>query len=513
MSGAVAHAARRVTLARTDGQLFRERIGFVVLCIIGVYCSMQLLVELKSILEPFLWALFLVMAWKPVVDGFERSIERFLAATCCCLRTLPGEESGRYSPVPAVEQRDTRNEELQPMISDDDEMGSPRSTIGKPASGGGSFDDATFDLEHSGAEHSRPAYAERSKRTFAAGNRLKQAADVDSDEEQEMGEGGWKQSARAKLARALAVNAAVMTTVGAIYCLGLLILESARHMQEHWDVYTKGGKNLATEIAGTLSYLSLKVPESMKLRYEDVTADILKTVQDMLYGLVGDLVNNISSLFVGILLTLLYTLFWLCSPMPLSASVDGMFRRYIMFKTLACFGYGLCVGLLLAALSVDLASVFALTTFTLNYVPEVGPFISMMLPVPVILLDSRLDRPFLVLFISIIGQLGLKFAFSNIIEVKLIESDKKLRMHPVMILLSVGVFGHLWGPTGMLLSVPLMALLKISLFSDLVPSSYRDPILVLLEGDRNAPARHGLRPDAPTASRSRRVPRRAAPGG
>merc|ERR1719265_1074632 len=91
-----------------------------------------------------------------------------------------------------------------------------------------------------------------------------------------------------------------------------------------------------------------------------------------------------------------------------------------------------------------------------------------------------------------LGQLALKFAFSNIIEVKLIESDKKLRMHPVMILLSMGIFGYLWGPTGMLLTVPLMALMKISLFSDLVPSSYRDPILVLLEGDRNAPARHAI---------------------
>merc|ERR1719326_1228883 len=117
----------------------------------------------------------------------------------------------------------------------------------------------------------------------------------------------------------------------------------------------------------------------------------------------------------------------------------------------------------------------------------------MVLPCPVILLDSRLERPFLTLMIAVVGQLGLKFAFSNIIEVKLIESDKKLRMHPVMILLSVGIFGYLWGPTGMLLSVPLMALLKISLFSDLVPASYRDPILVMLEGDRDAPMHHGLR--------------------
>merc|ERR1719359_835707 len=105
----------------------------------------------------------------------------------------------------------------------------------------------------------------------------------------------------------------------------------------------------------------------MKMRYEDVTRDVLKTAQDFLYGLLGDVLNNVSSLFLGGLLTLLYTLFWLCSPVPMDASIDIMFRRYIMFKTLACFGYGVCVGLLLSFLSIDLPAVFALTTFALNY--------------------------------------------------------------------------------------------------------------------------------------------------
>ena len=39
--------------------------GFVLLCIIGAFCAMRILVELRSILEPFLWALFLVMARDP----------------------------------------------------------------------------------------------------------------------------------------------------------------------------------------------------------------------------------------------------------------------------------------------------------------------------------------------------------------------------------------------------------------------------------------------------------------
>eukprot|EP00435_Cladocopium_sp_Y103_P043420 s1458_g12.t1 len=286
--------------------------------------------------------------------------------------------------------------------------------------------------------------------------------------------------------------------LGLLSGFGLLIMESARHMQDHWDVYQKGADQLTKDLLSLFS----KVPENFKKQYQEASADMVKSTQDLFYSLLGNIVNNVSSLIFGVLLTMLYTLFWLCSPVPMDSSVDVMFRKYIMFKTLACFGYGISAGLLLYFLSIDLASVFALTTFALNFVPEVGPFIAMVLPCPVILFDSRLERPMLTLLTAVIGQLALKFSFSNIIEVKLIESDKKLRMHPVMILLSVGIFGYLWGPTGMLLSVPLMALMKIALFSELVPSSYRDPILVILEGDRSAPQKHGLKASSKKAPKA-----------
>ncbi|CAE7428634.1 HCN2, partial [Symbiodinium sp. CCMP2456] len=205
---------------------------------------------------------------------------------------------------------------------------------------------------------------------------------------------------------------ASMGMLALLSVFGLLIMESARHMQEHWDVYQKGADQLTRDLLSLFS----KVPESFKKQYQEVSADTLKSAQDLFYSLLGNIVNNVSSLILGVLLTMLYTLFWLCSPVPMDSSVDVMFRKYIMFKTLACFGYGISAGLLLYFLSVDLASVFALTTFALNFVPEVGPFIAMVLPCPVIILDSRIDRPMLVLFVAILGQLALKFAFSNIIE-------------------------------------------------------------------------------------------------
>ena len=142
---------------------------------------------------------------------------------------------------------------------------------------------------------------------------------------------------------------------------------------------------------------------------------------------------------VMMLMTMLYMMFWLFAPMPSRSGVDQLFRRYMFMKTACCVGYGICVGIMLSILSVDLAVVFGLFTFVFNYIPEVGPFVAALLPLPVILLDSRLERPMITAMTAIMGQMSLKFIFGNVVEVALIDSDHKMRMHPVIILLSVAL--------------------------------------------------------------------------
>ncbi|CAK0822875.1 unnamed protein product, partial [Prorocentrum cordatum] len=148
---------------------------------------------------------------------------------------------------------------------------------------------------------------------------------------------------------------------------------------------------------------------------------------------------------------------------------------------LACLGYGTCVGVLLHVLDVDLSQAFGLAAFLLSFVPEVGAIVALLLPAPVILFDSRLEAPLMTLAVATAGQLGLKFVFANVVEVKLVEADQLMKMHPVIILLAVTLFGFIWGPTGMLLAVPLVAGVKVALLSDQVPACYRDPVLVFLE--------------------------------
>ena len=52
-------------------------------------------------------------------------------------------------------------------------------------------------------------------------------------------------------------------------------------------------------------------------------------------------------------------------------------------------------------------------------------------------------------------------AVGNFIEPKIF--GKSLDLHPIVVLTSLGIFGTLWGVAGMILSVPVVAVLRIVL--------------------------------------------------
>ena len=56
---------------------------------------------------------------------------------------------------------------------------------------------------------------------------------------------------------------------------------------------------------------------------------------------------------------------------------------------------------------------------------------------------------------------AIQMTIGNVIEPKLMGGGMKL--HPVTILLSLAVWGLLWGPMGMLLAVPMTAAIRIVL--------------------------------------------------
>jgi AI-2 transport protein TqsA len=118
----------------------------------------------------------------------------------------------------------------------------------------------------------------------------------------------------------------------------------------------------------------------------------------------------------------------------------------------------LLVGLVLWAFKLNLAWLFALLVFALTFIPSVGPIIATLLPIPVAV--TQFQDPWMVL--AVIALPGaVHVTIGNFIAPKLMGSG--LELHPVTVLLALAFWGLLWGIAGMVLAVPIVAILRIVL--------------------------------------------------
>lgn len=268
--------------------------------------------------------------------------------------------------------------------------------------------------------------------------------------------------------------AAVLITVSAMVLVLMsfvaLLVRGALHLQMGWPAYREGMKRWIVWLDAVANAITkgFSLEENIQVRMKAVYNYALTMLQETIYGSVNWLVSSVSTSVSTLGVVGLYVLFGLSRPLPMGGRAGALVRSYIWKKTLVSLLYGTCVSLLFLVLGNDLAFFFGMVSFFLNYVPEVGAIFSMLVPVPVILLDGRLTSPILVLCVAIIGQLLLKLAFSNILEMKLVEQDREMSIHPVWVLLGLNYFGYIWGPVGMLISVPVLALMKSAALSSLV---------------------------------------------
>lgn len=139
--------------------------------------------------------------------------------------------------------------------------------------------------------------------------------------------------------------------------------------------------------------------------------------------------------------------------------IEGKIRGYIVTKTIISVLTGTVFGLTLWLLGVPLALVFGLLAFLLNYIPNIGPIIASLLPLPLILLDPSLSVAGMIVAIAL--PAGVQFVSGNIIEPKIM--GESFELHPVAILLTLMFWGVIWGIVGMFLAVPMTAAVNILL--------------------------------------------------
>mmetsp|Transcript_73346 Transcript_73346/g.203546 ORF Transcript_73346/g.203546 Transcript_73346/m.203546 type:complete len:461 (-) Transcript_73346:26-1408(-) len=287
------------------------------------------------------------------------------------------------------------------------------------------------------------------------------------------------------LCRILAVSLVLSVLLCIVVAICVVLGRGAMHMKEDWQSYRAGYMRLGKRLDETIDAVAkeLKVSKKVDEHIKEAYNNVLTKAQGVLLDVVNTILSELSGGFSTCAIMLLYILFWLLEPLPTGGKAGALVRSYIYKKTFVSFLYGTCVTVLFIALGIDLAALFGMIAFFLNFLPEVGAIISIVFPVPVILLDGRIENPFQVLIASIVAQLFLKFVFGNILEVKLIERDKSMSIHPVWVVLGLCYFGFVWGPTGMLISVPILALVKTAAVSvrTALPHDQEDDMLTFAE--------------------------------
>jgi len=141
------------------------------------------------------------------------------------------------------------------------------------------------------------------------------------------------------------------------------------------------------------------------------------------------------------------------------AGAAGDVQQYLTIKTLVSLATGLVIAAWVAILGLDFALVWGLLAFLLNYIPTIGSIIA---AVPAVLLAVVQLGPGRAILVGV-GFLAVNTILGNLVEPQLL--GRRLGLSPLVVFLSLVFWGWVWGPLGMLLSVPMTMMVKILLES------------------------------------------------
>jgi predicted PurR-regulated permease PerM len=132
-------------------------------------------------------------------------------------------------------------------------------------------------------------------------------------------------------------------------------------------------------------------------------------------------------------------------------------QHYLGIKTAISLVTGIIIFLATWLLGLDFPLFWGLLAFVLNYIPTLGSIIA---GVPAVIL-AFIQHGFGLAGLVALVYLGVNIIFGNLVEPRLL--GVRFRLSTLVVFLSLLFWGFVWGPLGMLLSVPLTRSLVIVL--------------------------------------------------
>ncbi len=246
------------------------------------------------------------------------------------------------------------------------------------------------------------------------------------------------------------------------------------------------GSSVAEFTAALPTYqerLDLLVQKTIAFVAERIDGDFsIKTLGERLdpgwaMGLVASILNGVGDVLTNTFLIFFTMIFILLEASTIPTKISAAFGRgadeferprifldnlgrYLGIKTIVSIATGLLIGVLTWSIGLDFPLLWGMLAFLLNYVPNIGSIIA---AVPAVLM-AALQLGAGGAMLTAVSFLGVNVLFGNIIEPRLMGHG--VGISPLVVFISLVFWGWVFGPVGMLLSVPLTMALKMGLESD-----------------------------------------------
>lgn len=156
--------------------------------------------------------------------------------------------------------------------------------------------------------------------------------------------------------------------------------------------------------------------------------------------------------------------------------IETSISSYFRLKTLISLITGVLSYIALRIIGVDAPEFWAFLIFILNFIPTIGSLIGTIFPAIFCLFQFGAFLPS-ILVLSIVGVIQL--IVGNFLEPKLMGSS--MNISPLVTIISLSIWGAIWGIIGMVLSVPI-TVVTIIIFSQFEKTK---PIAILLSEKGN----------------------------
>jgi AI-2 transport protein TqsA len=268
---------------------------------------------------------------------------------------------------------------------------------------------------------------------------------------------GWR------VPRWLALTAAGLTVLGVTTLVVVMVSQNVAAVAQAAPDYQRKFEALVERIGPTFGFDRVpRLPELLK-RFD--VAPLIGSIAGTLAGLMGN---------VG--LVLVYLLFLFVEQAAFETKIKALFpnperrervrrilreinedtRKYMRLKTAISGAVGLTSYLVLLLVGVDYAAFWSFVAFLLNFIPTIGSLMGIVLPALLTLVQFDTLGPFLVVSI---GLTAIHMIIDNVVEPKLMGGS--LNLSSLAVILSLAMWGTIWGFVGMFLSVPIMVIMMI----------------------------------------------------